>query len=110
MPDFAIISVKEAQLRTMPGRQGKFMNEYASYIQQLPKGQAGKLRPVENENPATIRQRPTQAAEALDAKLVIKRSGEDVYFWREGTEEEQFRSKRRYTRRTGRGSPDSLLP
>jgi hypothetical protein len=44
MPEFAIVSVKEAQLRTIPGRQGKFMNEYAEYIKQLPQGQAGKLR------------------------------------------------------------------
>jgi hypothetical protein len=44
MPDFAIISVKEAKLRTLPGRQGKFINEYADYIQQLPQGQAGRLR------------------------------------------------------------------
>jgi hypothetical protein len=44
MPDFAIISVKEAKLRTLPGRQGKFINEYADYIQQVPQGQAGRLR------------------------------------------------------------------
>jgi hypothetical protein len=36
MPEFAIVSVKDAQLRTLPGRQGKFMNEYAGYIKQLP--------------------------------------------------------------------------
>jgi hypothetical protein len=44
MPEFAIVSVTEAQMRTIPGRQGTFMNEYANYIQQLPTGQAGKLR------------------------------------------------------------------
>jgi hypothetical protein len=51
MPDFAIVSEKEAQLRTMPGRQGKFINEYADFIQQLPQGQAGKLHVLEHENP-----------------------------------------------------------
>jgi hypothetical protein len=38
------------------------MNQYAEYIQQLPKGQAGKLHPVEKENPATIQRRLGVAA------------------------------------------------
>jgi hypothetical protein len=108
MPEFAIVSEKEAKIRTMPGRQGKFINEYADYIQQLPQGQAGKLRPAENENPATLRRRLVAAGRALDTQLVIKRSGTDVYFWKEGQTEEQ--PKRRYTRQIRRGSPGSLLP
>jgi hypothetical protein len=44
MPEFETISLQEAQARTFSGRQGRFINEYADYIQQLPKGQAGKLR------------------------------------------------------------------
>jgi hypothetical protein len=47
MPEFTVMPVKEAQLRTISGRQGMFMNEYADYIQQLPKGQAGKLHVLE---------------------------------------------------------------
>jgi hypothetical protein len=43
MPDFTTVSVEEAQMRTIAGRQGQFIKEYAEYIQQLPKGQAGKL-------------------------------------------------------------------
>jgi hypothetical protein len=35
----------------------------------------------------------------MDIPLIIKRSGNDLYFWQEGTEEEQLRTKRRYTRR-----------
>jgi hypothetical protein len=106
MPDFEMLSIKEAQFRTIPGRQGKFLNEYADYIQQLPPGQAGKLSPVENEKPLTIRRRLMQAAHALGTNLIIKRSGTNVYFWREGTEEAQSRSKRRYTRR--RGTQDEI--
>jgi dipeptidyl aminopeptidase/acylaminoacyl peptidase len=94
MPDFEIMSVKEAQMRTMPGRQGKFINEYASYIQQLPKGQAGRLSPVEQENPATIRRRLAAAAKALGTNLIIKRSGMDVYFWAAPSKEEQFSRRR----------------
>jgi hypothetical protein len=86
-------------MRTMSGRLGTYMNEYADYIQQLPKGQAGRLRCVAGENPLTIRRRLSVAAKALAASLIIKRSGEDIYFWREGREEEQPRRRRRYTRR-----------
>jgi hypothetical protein len=49
MPEFTTVSMNEAQLRTIPGRQGKFINEYADYIQQLPTGQAGKLTIGEGE-------------------------------------------------------------
>ncbi len=99
MPEFTTVSVQEAQLRTIGGRH---MNEYADYIQQLATGQAGKLHPVEQEKPATIRRRLVTAAKALDIPLIIKRSGEDIYFWREDGGEDQPRAKRRYTRR-GRG-------
>jgi hypothetical protein len=50
MPDFEIVSLEEAQFRTIPGRQGRFINQYIGYIQQLAPGQAGKLRLSENEN------------------------------------------------------------
>jgi hypothetical protein len=99
MPEFTTVSVTEAQIRTTPGRQGQFINEYAAYIQQLPQGQAGRLRIGEEEKHTTIRRRLSVDAKALHVPLIIKRSGTDVYFWREGTEEEQLRTKRRYTRR-----------
>jgi hypothetical protein len=54
MPDFEAVSMKEAKLRTSSNRQGKYLNEYVDYIQQLPTGQAGKLHPEENEKPATL--------------------------------------------------------
>jgi hypothetical protein len=109
MPDFTIVPVKEAQFRTIPGRQGKYLNEYAEYIQQLPTGQAGKLHTLEQENPLTIRRRLMQAAQALDTQLTIKRSGQDVYFWKESGEAEQPRSNRRYTKRSRRGRAGDLI-
>src|ERR671916_1725783 len=99
MPEFTTVPVQEAKLRTIPGRQGKFINEYADYIQQLPKGQAGRLRGGESENPMAIRRRLAGAAKAMHIPLTIKRSGNDVYFWRENGGEEQPGRKRRYTRR-----------
>jgi hypothetical protein len=55
MPEFTTVSVQEAQLRTIPRRQGTFMKEYVDYIQQLPHGQAGRLTIGEGENHPTVR-------------------------------------------------------
>jgi hypothetical protein len=99
MPEFTTVSVQEAQLRTIPGRQGTFINEYADYIQQLPQGQAGRLSIGEQEKHPTVRRRLTVATQALGIHLTIKRSGNDLYFWQENGGDEQPRSKRRYTRR-----------
>jgi hypothetical protein len=109
MPEFTTVSVQEAQLRTIPGRQGKFINEYADYIQQVPQGQAGKLRIGEEEKHTTIRRRLGVAAKTLGIPLIIKRSGTDVYFWRENGTDEQPRSKRRYTRRAGTEEETTLM-
>jgi hypothetical protein len=97
MPDFETVSVQEAKLRTTSGYRGQYVQEYAGYIQQLSPGMAGKLHPKEDEKLTTIRRRLVVTAQTLDATLVIKRSGEDVYFWTESSTEEQ--PKRRYTRR-----------
>jgi hypothetical protein len=99
MPEFTTVSVHEAKVRTMPGRQGRFISEYVDYIQQVPAGQAGKLHVSESENPLTTRRRLVAAAQAMNIPLIIKRSGNDLYFWQEGRAEEQPRAKRRYTRR-----------
>jgi hypothetical protein len=94
MPEFTTVSVQEAMIRTIPGRQGKFINEYADYIQEVVSGEAGKLHAAENENPLTIRRRLVSAAKALGIPLVIKRSGEDIYFWRKDGASEELRSRR----------------
>ena len=99
MPEFTTVPVQEAQIRTIPGRQGAFINEYADYIQQVPSGQAGRLRGGESENPMAMRRRLAAAAKAMHITVIIKRSGNDVYFWREDGGDQQPRTKRRYTRR-----------
>ena len=110
MPEFETVPLQEAKLRTLSGRQGQFMNEYIGYIQQLPKGQAGRLHVLAHENPLTIRRRLVSAANALGIPLVIKRSGEDVYFWSEDRGDEQPRTKRSYTRRNRRGRAGDYFP
>jgi hypothetical protein len=44
MPEFTTVSLQEAHMRTLAGRGGRYMSEYADYIQQVPHGQAGRLR------------------------------------------------------------------
>jgi hypothetical protein len=102
MPEFTTVSVQEAQIRTIPGRQGTFINEYADYIQQVPKGQAGKLTIGGDEKHTTVRRHLATAAKAMNIPLTIKRSGTAVYFWRVNGGEEQPRSRRSYTRRNKR--------
>jgi hypothetical protein len=99
MPDFAVVSVQEAQLQTLSGRQRQYMNEYAGYIQQLSQGQAGKLHVEEDEKHITIRRRLTVVAQMLGIPLTIKRSENDIYFWSEGEAAVQPRSRRGGRRR-----------
>jgi hypothetical protein len=94
MPEFTTVSVQEAKVRTLPGRQGTFLSEYADYIQQLPRGQAGRLRVEAQEKPMTVRRRLAVASQALGIPLIIKRSGSDIYFWRKNGREEQPRPRR----------------
>jgi hypothetical protein len=108
MPEFTTVSVQEAQLRTIAGRQGSILGEYVDYIQQVASGQAGRLRIGEEENHLTVRHRLITAAKAMNIPLTIKRSGDDLYFWRENGGEEQPRTKRRYTRRTDQVVEDAM--
>jgi hypothetical protein len=75
------------------------MNKYIDYIQQVPKGQAGRLKIAEEEKHTTVRRRLVTAAKAMQINLIIKRSGNNVYFWREDGGDEQPQRKRRYARR-----------
>jgi hypothetical protein len=109
MPEFATVSVQEAQLRTIPGRLGQFINQFADYIQQLPHGQAGKLSIGEDEKHTVIRRRLVTTAKAMNIPLIIKRSGNDLYFWRENGTDEQPRTKRRYTRQR-RSQEERIVP
>src|ERR687896_266177 len=108
MPEFTTISVQEAQLRTIPGRQGKFINEYADYIQQLSSGQAGKISIGEDEKHTVIRRRLATTAKTMNVPLIIKRSGNDLYFWREDGGAEQPQPRR--GRRPRNGRPGSFHP
>lgn len=70
MPDFEIVSVEEAKRRTATSHRGQYVQEYAWYIQQLGKGQAGKLHLLASEKPATIQRRLAVAAQMLGIPLI----------------------------------------
>jgi hypothetical protein len=108
MPEFTTVSMKEATIRTSSGRQKRYLHEYIDYIQQLPTGQAGRLSLEESEKPGTIRRRLFVAAQKLGITLIIKRSGQDLYFWQEDGEKEQPRPRRGKRPRAGR--PGDLIP
>jgi hypothetical protein len=75
MPQLQIVSLDEAQ------GQGRYVPDYVALIQQVPKGQAGKLILSENENPITARKWLILAAKAMDIPLGIRRRGRTIYFW-----------------------------
>ena len=99
MPEFTTVSMKEATLQTSSGRQKRYLDEYIDYLTNLPTGQAGRLRIEQEETPTTIRRRLGVAAKTFGIPVIIKRSGNDVYFWRENGGDQHPRTKRRYTRR-----------
>jgi hypothetical protein len=109
MPEFTTLSLKEAKVQTTSGRQERYLHEYINYLTNLPKGQAGRLRIGAEESPVTIRHRLGVAAKTLGIPVIIKRSGNDLYFWREDGKEEQPRTTRRYTKR-GRLQEERTIP
>ena len=100
MPEFAIVSLEEARRRIATSRRGHYFAEYGEYIQQLDGDQAGTLVATEGESVLTIRRRLAAAADILGKNLVIKRTGDELYFWLEPSAEptEEERPRRRYRR------------
>ena len=62
MPIFDQVSLQEAMLKTATGKTAQIIQEYLGYIEQLTKGQAGRLRPGEGERVATMQRRLGVAA------------------------------------------------
>jgi hypothetical protein len=88
MAQFGKIPLREARLKTFSGRNADIVNEYASYIQSLAPDESGTLSLETGEKAVTVRRRLTQAAKALDTKLIIRLSGDTLYLWKGTTGEE----------------------
>ncbi len=95
MPTFDQMPLQEALLKTATGKSAQITKEYLGYIEQLPEDQAGRLQPDEGESVATIRRRLGVAAKLSVKDIIIKRQGNEVYFW-----EEPYPRLRRQIRRS----------
>ncbi len=82
MPKFDIVPVEEVRGKSASGeRRAQILQEYLGYIDQLKRGQAGRLVAGAGETTATVRKRIGAAARSAGKNLTIKRAGDEVYFW-----------------------------
>ena len=95
MPTFDQVPLQEALLKTATGRTAQITQEYLGYIEQLPEDLAGRLQPDEGESVATVRRRLGVAAKLSGKDIIIKRQGNEVYFW-----EQPYPRLRRQLRRS----------
>jgi ABC-type dipeptide/oligopeptide/nickel transport system permease component len=65
MPEFEVVPLDQARLKTANGRQGKIVKQYSGYIEQLVEGQAGRLLMAEGEIVTTVRRRLVTTAETI---------------------------------------------
>lgn len=87
MPKLDIVPIEEARGQSASeGKRAQVLREYIGYIDQLTKGQAGRLVPGDGETVSTVRRRVGAAARAAGKNLSIKRVGDEVYFWAEEPE------------------------
>lgn len=101
MPNFEVVSLEEAIRKSaLAGRRGDVLREYLGYVDQMEEGQAGKLRVSEAEDPAAVRRSLGAAAKLAGKRLVIKRVGEEIYFWAQPPEA-ATRGRRRGRRPAG---------
>ena len=81
MPSFKLVPKEETMVKLATGRRAQVAKEYLDYIGQLRKGRAGRLQAGEGETIAAVRRRLGAAAKFAGKKLVIKRAGDELYFW-----------------------------
>ena len=86
MPRFDIVPIEEARAKTTTEsastrKRAQLLQEYRGYMDQLTKGQAGRLVASAGETTATVRRRIGAAARAAGKNLTIRRAGDEVYFW-----------------------------
>ena len=81
MPRFETMPLAEAMRSSTTGKRAQIAREYLGYIDRLVEGQAGRLRPAEGETIAAVRRRLGAAARLAGKDVVIRRVGEEIYFW-----------------------------
>ena len=82
MPRFDLVSREEAARKAATtGKRAQVLREYLGYIEQLSEGRAGRLQAGEGETLVAVRRRLGAAAKLVNKELVIRRTGEELYFW-----------------------------
>ena len=81
MPKFKVVSMDEAVAKTGRSKTSRQIREYTGYLEQVSGDQAGVLQPSAGETAAAVRRRLGTAARLVEKDLVIRRVGEEVYFW-----------------------------
>ena len=95
MPQFELLPVGEAMLKSATGKRAEIQREYLGYIEQLQGGQAGSLRATDGETVGAIRRRLGAAAKLSGKALTIKPVGDGVFFWVQTPEEAPRRRRGR---------------
>ena len=78
---FEIIPAGDVPQPKATGRHAEILNEYLRYIEQVGRNEAGKLTPADGETTRAVRRRLGAAAKQAGTNLIVKRNGQDIYFW-----------------------------
>ena len=98
MPTFETVPLHEAKLQSsLTGKRGAITREYLTYIERLEPGKAGKLTIGEGETSAAIKRRLGAVAKLTGNTLVVKRVGDDIFFWPEETRRRRGRPRKNPT-------------
>ena len=84
MPQYESVPLQEALSKTArPSKRAEIIQDYVGYISQLRSGKAGKLQAGYGDTIGSIRRRLGEAAKLSGAELVIRRIGDEIYFWKQ---------------------------
>ncbi len=83
MPEFELVPRQQAMVSSSSRGRSDVIREYAQFIEQLGRDEAGKLTPSDGETVATVRRRLGSAVKASGKSMQIKRVGAEIFFWEE---------------------------
>ncbi len=96
MPNFERVPREEAEKKVgTSGARGRQVQEYLGYLDQVGRGEAGRLEVSEGESVTAVRRRLSAAAKVANKDIVVRRTGEEVYFWLTSDDPRPRRRRRR---------------
>ncbi len=81
MVKFSTLPVDDAQSRAEAADIPRSLAEYVAFINRLPDGQAGRLKPSDGEDVRQVHMRLRAAARKMRKKVIIRKAGDEVLFW-----------------------------